>query len=225
MLRNSLSKCRVRLRFFWEECYSGSQTFLKTIKGGDMKRADLRGVTTLSEFYTEIRSFLESEYGVTYCAYHDVIREYMKDCLSYRELGTHQGSSAACVMLVEPMYIELIDIDFKKYHRFLGLIASAFCEERLINLKLRQVDSTSPESAGRDCDMLLIDTEHSWERVLAELTIHADTIQKYIVFHDTSLEPAIAAGVEEWSDANGWKIVEQGKSNVGYMVVKRLNGI
>ena len=73
-----------------------------------MLTADLKHVKSVDEFYSEIRSQQEAYHGEDYCAMHDAIRHYMKDCKSYKEIGTHQGGSAAAVMTCDhkPEYMK-----------------------------------------------------------------------------------------------------------------------
>jgi hypothetical protein len=96
-----------------------------------MINAELSHVTTLEEFYESIRSQQEEAHGEDYCAMHDAIRHYMKDCKSYKEIGTHQGGSAAAVMTGDhkPEYMELIDINHEKYRWKLKSLAEPYCKE------------------------------------------------------------------------------------------------
>ena len=63
-----------------------------------MINAELGHVKTLEEFYSEIRRQQEEAHGDDYCEQHDAIKKYMKYCDSYKELGTHQGGTAACAL-------------------------------------------------------------------------------------------------------------------------------
>ena len=64
-----------------------------------MLTAEIDHVESVEEFYKEIRTQQELFHGDHYCAMHDAIQKFMKDCRSYKELGTHQGASAAAAML------------------------------------------------------------------------------------------------------------------------------
>ena len=149
-----------------------------------MLTADLKHVKTVDEFYTEIRSQQETHHGKDYCAMHDAIRKYLKDCKSYKELGTHQGGTAACVMTAEhkPEYMELVDINHEKYRWKLKSLAEPYCEENNIELVVKDADSTGLNSlSDRDIDMLVIDSLHKRFHMEAELTMHANYIKKYII--------------------------------------------
>jgi len=195
-----------------------------------MLTADLKHVKTVDEFYTEIRTQQEAYHGKDYCAMHDAIRKYMKDCKSYKELGTHQGGSAAAVMTGEhkPEYMELVDIDHQKYRWKLKSLAEPYCKEHNIELVVREADSTSFTSlSDRDIDMLMIDSLHKRYHMEKELTMHANYIKKYIVAHDTTIcqdnpKDALYRCLSDFCEQSpGWNIIERGTTNVGYTVLKR----
>jgi len=195
-----------------------------------MLTAELKHVKTLDEFYTEIRTQQEEYHGEHYCAMHDAIRKYMKDCKSYKELGTHQGASAAAVLTGEhlPEYMELIDIDHYKYRWKLKSLAEKFCKERGIELVVKEADSTSFNSmSGVDVDMLMIDSLHIRSHMEKELDLHGPGVKKYIVAHDTTIcqdrpRDALYRCLEAFCENNAqWNIIERGKENVGYTVLKK----
>ena len=195
-----------------------------------MLTAELKHVKSVDEFYTEIRSQQEEYHGKDYCAMHDAIRKYMKDCKSYKELGTHQGGSAASAMTGEhkPEYMELVDINHEKYRWKLKSLAQPYCKKHGIDLVVREADSTALNSiSDRDIDMLVIDSLHQRQHMEKELAMHAPYIQKYIIAHDTTIcqDRPLDALYRCLSDfcGNGttWKIIERGTENVGYTVLKR----
>lgn len=195
-----------------------------------MLTADLKHVKTVEEFYTEIRSQQEEYHGKDYCAMHDAIRARLKDCDSYKELGTHQGGSAASVMTAEhkPSYMELVDINHEKYRWKLKSLATPYCRKNNIELVVKEADSTGLGSlSGRDIDMLVIDSLHLRHHMQKELDMHAGYIKKYIVAHDTTIcqdKPldALYRCLSDFCDANKqWSVEERGTTNVGYTVLKR----
>lgn len=195
-----------------------------------MLTAKLDHVTSVEEFYKEIRSQQEAYHGAEYCAMHDAIRKYMKDCKSYKEIGTHQGGSAAAVMTgnFKPEYMELIDINHEKYRWKLKSLAEPFCENNNIKLVIKEADSSSLASiSGEVVDMLVIDSLHKRYHMEKELKIHSIYVNKYIIAHDTSISQdtptdALFLCLEDFCKNNSqWKIIERGTKNVGYTVLKR----
>ena len=52
--------------------------------------------------------------------------------------------------------------------------------------------------------------------------MHAESVQKYIIFHDTAAMPELKQAVNEFiSDNTEWNIVEDFTDNVGYTVIGR----
>ena len=196
-----------------------------------MLTANLKHVKSVDQFYTEIRRQQEEAHGNKYCAMHDAIRKYIKECDSYKELGTHQGATAACVMTSEekPKYMELIDINHEKYRWKLKSLAEPFCKEHNIELVVKDADSTSLNSiSNRSIDMLVIDSLHKRSHMEQELAMHASYVNKYIIAHDTTIaqdnpRDALFRCLDDFCKQSGkWEIVEREMANVGYTVVKKL---
>ena len=188
-----------------------------------MINAELGHVTTLKEFYSEIRSQQEAAHGNDYCDQHDALVNLFNNegCTSYKEIGTHQGGTAAAVMQTNVKYIELIDIDMSKYRKFLAPIASKYCKDNDIELVVKETNSLGLGSIGKACDVMLIDSVHNRPHMEAELKIHAPFAKRYIVFHDTSSVPALYEGIKELCWWGSFDIIERGTDNVGYTVIKR----
>ena len=190
-----------------------------------MINADLSRVHTLEEFNQEIRKQQQEAHGEDYCDIHDAIRKYMKDCKVYMELGTHQGGTASVAMLCKPEKVHLVDIDMSRYRKFLQPIAEAYCAEHGIELTVDECDSTLKECA-RQTDMLVIDSLHTPSHMQKELEVHGRNASKYIIAHDTSIingrnNESLFHTLERWGRANGWKVIERGKTNVGYAVISK----
>ena len=111
--------------------------------GNIMHTSEVSHVKSVEEFYKSIREQQEEAHGKEYCDQHDAIVKYMAECDSYKELGTHQGATAACAMLLKPKYVELVDINHYKYRWKLQELAEPFCQENNIELVVKEVDSSS----------------------------------------------------------------------------------
>jgi cephalosporin hydroxylase len=141
------------------------------------------------------------------------------------ELGTHQGGTAAAAMLAKPKEIVLVDIDFSKYYKFLAPIAEKWCKENNINLKIKSCSSVDLGSL-HNSDMLVIDSVHTPQHMTAELSLHGGNVNKYIIAHDTSVlmgrpNDVLFKVLEQFANANKWKIIERGTVNAGYTVLKK----
>lgn len=179
--------------------------------------------TTLEEFYKEIRRQQEEGHGHDYCRQHDAIVRYMAKCDRYKELGTHQGATAAAAILTNPVSAELVDISMEKYNASKHLFED-YCEKHNIELIVKEMGSTDPRSVGH-CDLLLIDSMHNPHHMTKELSLHADYVHKYIICHDTSIvngrqNDSLYQTLERFvSGINPWVVIERNTENVGYTVI------
>tara|TARA_R110002153_G_scaffold72321_3_gene189411 strand:+ start:2920 stop:3498 length:579 start_codon:yes stop_codon:yes gene_type:complete len=190
-----------------------------------MINSELGHVKTLKEFNKSIREQQEEAHGEDYCAIHDAIKKYMKECKSYMELGTHQGGTASVAMLANPNRVYLVDIDFTKYNLFLKPIAEEYCEKKDIELIVNQTDSTG-FGAINMTDMLVIDSYHHPAHMQKELDMHGSNVRKYLIAHDTSNmlgkpDERLYHCMKNWCNKNNFVEVERGTTNVGYTVFKK----
>jgi hypothetical protein len=180
---------------------------------------------TLEEFYSEIRRQQEEAHGKEYCAHHDAIQKLLIRGDRYKELGTHQGATAAAACLAFPDSVELIDINHEKYYACKSLFET-YCFVNKINLIVKEVNSIDPASVSR-CDLLLIDSVHRPDHLRTELMLHAPYTSKYIVLHDTYIlsgrvNPVLhetAVMYTKWVPE--WSVIEYYQKNAGYTVLKR----
>ena len=190
-----------------------------------MINAELGHVTTLQEFNSEIRRIQEEAHGENYCAMHDAITKHLKECDSYMELGTHQGGSASAAMLTNTKSIQLVDINFSRYNKFLKPIASKYCRENGIELSIKEMDSRSL-GVVKEVDMLVIDSVHKPEFMQEELDLHGSNVKKYIIAHDTSTNvrgsiDTLYNVLANFAKKNRWEVLERYTKNVGYTVLKK----
>ena len=72
------------------------------------------------------------------------------------------------------------------------------------------------------CDMLFIDTLHTYEQLKGELARHSDKAKKYIVLHDTTSCPDMYIAVEEFLKEGVWEIQKRYTNNNGLTILKRV---
>jgi len=189
-----------------------------------MINAKLDHVKTLEEFYSEIRRQHEESHGVEYCWQHDAMTGLMKQCDTYKELGTHQGASAAAACLTKPKKVSLVDIDLSRWKPFEKLFTD-YCEEHDIEFQTQEISSIDAKAIGR-VDLLLIDSNHQPAHLEKELAAHAQYVKKYIVLHDTSRlfgkpDDRLYKVAENFvSGITPWKIKFRETANVGYTVME-----
>ena len=195
-----------------------------------MINAELGHVKSVKEFHVDIVKQQEEAHGVDYCAMHKAIQKYWKEgnCKRYMELGVHQGGTASCAILLDPIpkKVTLIDIDMSRYNKFLKPLAEEYANLKNIHLDVRETDSTGLGSID-SCDMLVIDSVHKAGFMQRELTVHGPNVRKYIIAHDTKLlfnkpDDQLHRTLVNWGKENGFKLAERGETSVGYTVIQKV---
>jgi hypothetical protein len=193
-----------------------------------MINSELGHVKTLKQFHKEIVRQQTEAHGEHYCDHHEVIKERMKECDSYMELGTHQGGTASAALLTKPKKIVLVDNDMSRYRKFLQPIAEEFCLKHKIILKEIEQDSTHLKSSGGPVDFLLIDSYHHPQHMSRELMTHQVNIKKYILAHDTSiingrLNSSLYEALVRFCDQYPFKVIERNEVAEGYTLLERVS--
>lgn len=193
-----------------------------------MIQANVSKCRNLEEFYKEIRNQQETAHGPDYCRHHDAIKNCIvkMNCSSYKELGTHQGATAAAACLANPnilQSIELVDTSFDLFNKH-SILFEGFCTNHKINISKIKIDSSDPRSAVNPIDLLLVDSLHTPEHLRKELLIHPVKVQKFMIFHDTEVNGSKLFKVLENFVKNNscWSIFEHYPNNVGYTILKRV---
>ena len=71
-------------------------------------------------------------------------------------------------------------------------------------------------------DLLFIDTDHTYEQCSKELKMHGHKVNKYLMFHDTTLCVELNKAISEFIEATKeWKIKEVLTNNNGLTVLER----
>ena len=193
-----------------------------------MIQANVQHCKTLEDFYTSIRAQQEAAHGKDYCGHHDAIKRLIQEneLTSYKELGTHQGATAAAALLSKMIRRAcLIDIKFDIFEPQEPLF-DTFCQTNGIELNCKCIDSSSPQSLdGKRYDIMLIDSLHKPAHMKKELAVHSETVNHFIVAHDTSKpSDSLFHALKDFVASNHkkWSILERNTTNVGYTILKRV---
>jgi hypothetical protein len=113
-----------------------------------------------------------------------------------------------------------------RYRKVLEKLAQEYCAENEISFAAIEDDSTS-HRARHNVDMLVIDSYHHANHMKKELDMHGNNVNKYILAHDTSIingrpDDSLYRCLKTFADANGWKLIERGTTNVGYTVIQKI---
>lgn len=164
-----------------------------------MYQVDLSSLQTLEEYYNTLQKLQEEAHGKEYCSHHNLICDnideisYLKDkrTFTYRELGTHQGASLAAVLLklkdldFIDSTVESYDIDLSLLSKHFHIFSQFLDSQDNMNYVISEISSLDKTTYSTSCDILLIDTKHTYDHVFQELTLHAPAVNYTIFVHDT----------------------------------------
>lgn len=145
------------------------------------------------------------------------------------ELGVRKGESTVAFLNARSTNLTSYDIKISKQARNLELQS----KKEGISFSLIQADDlkiTIPE-----CDLLFVDTFHSYDQLKAELELHSGRVRKWIIMHDTVtfgdfaenskvLHTGLKRAIDEFLTGNQeWcKILELANNN-GLVILERKN--
>jgi hypothetical protein len=154
------------------------------------------------------------------------LRRYATDCESIVELGVRTGASTRAFLSAKPKKLCSVDIiPMAREVSRLNNVMDLSTQWQYINNDDLKIDI--PE-----CDLLFIDTYHTYEQLIQEFKLHANKAKKYIILHDTYTWGEYGHGgvkgliyaVKEFLEGNSnWSIKEEFKNNNGLMVLERNN--
>jgi hypothetical protein len=158
------------------------------------------------------------------------LKKYAQECETIVEMGVRTIVSTWAFLSGNPK--KLISVDYKypiDYNSNDLPIVENIAKEKNIDFSFVLGDTrnlTIPE-----CDLLFIDTLHTYSQIKIELNLHSPKVKKYIIFHDTvsfrhigenNLDKGIWPAIEEFLSQNPeWKIHEVYENNNGLTVIKR----
>jgi hypothetical protein len=158
------------------------------------------------------------------------LKHYAEDCEHITEMGVRWVVSTFGFMMGLPKKLISYDIDPLENWGINtnDLVDIAYKNGIEFQFKLANTLDLEIE----ETDLLFLDTDHTYQQVKGELTLHGNKSKKYIIFHDTTtfefkgmngdtigLWPAI----EEFINDNPhWSIAERFYNNNGLTILKRI---
>ena len=110
-----------------------------------------------------------------------VLREYSAKCESVVELGVREIVSTWALLAGHPQAMASVDV---RRPSKIGEVYAA-CLEAGISFEFVQGDTLQIEPIP--CDLLFIDTWHTYQQCLSELRRHGPHAKRFILLHDTTL--------------------------------------
>jgi len=179
---------------------------------------------TLEQFYKSIRQQQESAQGSYYCSHHDMVKDVVKGGESYKELGVHQGASLASAILSGVKEVHLVD-PWLNFYRENSVIFENYASLHGVTI-VEHEKSSIDETTVSEVDILMIDSIHKWRHTKEELKLHAESVKKYIVLHDThkcGANPSdIGPAIHDWVKDQPWTVRKELKKGVGAIILERV---
>ena len=150
-----------------------------------------------------------------------ILAKLASECNVVCELGVGWAQSTRAFLLHN---IELHSYEYKPFPEVIKYFEEAKTDR---NVTLHVADTR--EVVIPECDMLFVDSLHTYEQVKKELELHAPRTKKYIGFHDTTTFEingefggrGIWAAVQEFMDSNPeWKMIIRKTNNNGLTILK-----
>jgi hypothetical protein len=200
-------------------CIVGNDPGIERInKGLDPTTPDLeRSVTEIGRRVEQIASGPRMKDEVA------IMLKYGKQCKHITEFGVEYGKSAMLWASCEPD--EVVGYDIKPK------ISAEDLE--LINKHTKHVVNTasSLDVDIVETDMLFVDSLHTYDQVLAELSLHASKAKKFIMLHDMfacgvidelKKKPGLLKAMNDFLASNSdWGVCEVEPTGNGVIVLKR----
>jgi len=153
------------------------------------------------------------------------LRKYASSVNHVTEFGVRRGVSTTALLAGKPKVLRSYDINntrFKSYKLYKKVAKGTdfvFIKADVLKIK---IDPT---------DLLFIDTRHTYDQLKKELSLHANKVRRYIIFHDTitfgnvggdGKSPGLVQAIEEFLQKNKkWKVDKIYKNNNGLYIISK----
>ena len=155
--------------------------------------------------------------------------ELAKECRHITEMGVRFGSSTRAFLYAAPERLVSYDLHIDE------TVDSWFEIAKSLMLNYSYLKGNTLEIQIEKTDLLLIDTLHNYDQLKAELALHAESVGRYIVFHDTTSFGEIGESYSGQEELKGiryaideflethaeWKIIHDVKNCNGLVVIER----
>lgn len=149
---------------------------------------------------------------------------FAKTCNSVTEFGVRSGASTRAFLYA--------NVKLRSYDLFIDSELDLLFNFAIMhgqNVKYIQADTRS--LVIEPCDLLFIDTLHTYQQLKKELELHVDMVNRYIVFHDIQSYGTIGedhglgilpAILEFLRDHSNWKVKDIFTNNNGILVIEKI---
>ena len=149
-----------------------------------------------------------------------IMHKYANECNHITEFGVRTGVSTWAWLASRAKVIRCFDIENinqnLKFH-----YESA--KETQKDFTFTCVNTIAENLEIEQTDLLFIDTAHTYEQCSKELKMHGHKVNKYLMFHDTTLCPSLNQAIDEFLKENlNWKIKEVFTNNNGLTILEKI---
>lgn len=168
------------------------------------------------------------------------LKNYAARCEHVTEMGVRWVVSTYALLAGKPKTLVSIDMTHPKVFGADLSIVEKYADQ--LNCSFSFIESNTLSLTIDQTDLLFIDTWHAYKQLIAELRLHQEKVNKYIVLHDTTSyanhdEGSYAALGEDWqpegiglwkavedflSEFPAWQLEHRYTHNNGLTVLKRL---
>lgn len=160
------------------------------------------------------------------------IKKYATECEHITEMGVRWVVSTWALLSGKPK--KLISYDIQNPLAFGIDITEVYNAASQENIDFKFIEKDVLEVKIEQTDLLFLDTRHVWEQVEVELKLHSSSVNKYIIFHDTTSYEIIGeipghkgiwGAILEFLDLHKgeWVLHERFINNNGLTIIKRIN--
>ena len=134
------------------------------------------------------------------CEHMDVIRFYASQCVRVVELGVYDCTSTWALLAGCPKKLTSYDIERR------AEVSEVESAAQGSGTEFKFVLASSLEVELEECDLLFVDSMHTYEHLKQELALHAGKVTRYIIMHDTTT----FGEVDQSGEGRGlWPAVEE----------------
>ena len=149
-----------------------------------------------------------------------VMHKYANECNHITEFGVRTGVSTWAWLASKAKTIRCFDIENVNQNlKFHYESANATRKDFTFTC----VNTVADKLEIEQTDLLFIDTAHTYEQCSKELKMHSHKVNKYLMFHDTTLCPQLNQAIDEFLKANtNWKVKEIFTNNNGLTILEKI---
>lgn len=146
----------------------------------------------------------------------DTLKQEGGRCARIVEIGVEHGNSTTAFLSARPAQLTSIDInpEVANYIKYLTDL-----NVPMVNHDLIIGDNLSMDIPK--CDLLFIDTHHTYDQLTKELERHHSKVTRRIIMHDTTAYPECLRAVEDFLTRHNWYILFHKSNNNGLTCIER----